>query len=190
MMKRKLHESNPGSMKKPNTGSSAVRSGTQELLTSRGTPRFEDAVLSTMFGISSALGAMSRAQEVLLDKIESIALKVGTLEKEVLSMKERLPPRPQEMPRPLPSWLPSNEEIREWLNSPKNSPERICSPDLTCSEMPYLSNLQSIDHQLMSDGSMDSQEWESLDWHIALCQEPTSKSPEPSGGMDTYVKKM
>jgi len=78
---------------------------------------------------------MLRAQEVLLDKIESIAQRVETLSKEVLSMKEesaRIEMRQQDR-----SWLPSDEEIKAWLNSPVKSPTHGSIMDLTCSETPY-----------------------------------------------------
>jgi len=188
MSKRTSPASSPSSTKKPNTGSSAKKSVIQELLISRDTPAFGDAIISSMFGISVALGAISRSQEVMLDKIESIALKVEILQKEVKSMKEELSPV-QETPSPTASWLPSNEELREFLNSPLSSPERTCFPDLTCYETPYLSSLPSIDLTFPSDGSTDLLEWENLDWPTSLSPTPTSKNQEQNGGMDTYVKR-
>ena len=172
-MKRPISKPSPlGLTKKQNTGSSDVKSEIQELPIFRGTPRFEDGVLSIMSGISSALGHIYKAQEVLLDKIELIAVKVETLQQEVQSMKAPPPPVVKTNSPDL-SWLPSDLEIKEWLNSPMNSPERICSPDLTCSETPFLSNPQSIDLTSTSSGSSDSQEWVNQDWHISSYQKPT-----------------
>jgi len=161
MSKRTLPASPLGSKKKQSTGSLVEKSAIQELRTFRGTPRFEDAMLSVMFGVSSQLGAISRAQEVLLDKIESIAQKAETLQKEVNSMKEAL--RQQEKSSQSPSWLPSDMELKEWLNLPINSPERMCSMDLTCSETPYLSDPLLTDLPSTSDGFGDLQEWVNLD---------------------------
>jgi len=165
MTKRKMC---PGSQltsqKKPNTGSSAERSAMAELVISRGTPRFEDGVLSMLFGINSAVGAISRAQEVLLDKIELIAAKVETLSKEVQSMKAA-PLEPQaETSLPVPSWMPSDAELAEWLSSPIPSPERICSPDIACSETPYQSFPPSIDLTFQSGGYTELLEAGSPEW--------------------------
>jgi hypothetical protein len=162
MSKRKMcPASQLGSQKKPSTGLSAEKSAIEELRIFRGTPRFEDAIVSAMFGVSLALGAISRAQEVLLDKIESTAAKVETLRKEVQSMK--VSQVEVEMNKPDRSWLPSDPEIREWLNLPIPSPERICSPELTCSEMPFLCESLSSDLPSTSDGYMDLREWVNLD---------------------------
>jgi len=162
MSKRKMcPASQLGSKKKPSIGSSAERLVTQELLTSKGTPRFEDAIVSVMFGVSSALGAISRAQEVLLDKIESIAQKQETLLKEVQSMKVKEVPAETSLPDH--SWLPSNLEIEGWLNSPIPSPEHISSMDLTCSEMLFPLNHPVRDPIYRSGGSSDLPEWENLD---------------------------
>jgi len=112
------------------------------------------------FGISSQTGAMLRAQEVLLDKIESIAQRVETLSKEVLSMKEesaRIEMRQQDR-----SWLPSDEEIKAWLNSPVKSPTHGSIMDLTCSETPYPSLPPLNVNQFTSGGSMELPEWASL----------------------------
>jgi len=162
MSKRKMcPASQLGSKKKPSTGSSAERSVIQELLTSKGTPRFEDAIVSAMFGVSSALGAISRAQEVLLDKIESIAQKQETLLKEVQSMKVKADQPVTTLQDH--SWLPSNLEIEGWLNSPIPSPEHISSMDLTCSEMLFPLNHPVRDPTYRSGGFSDLPEWENLD---------------------------
>jgi len=166
MTKRKMC---PGSQltsqKKPNTGSSAERSAMAELVISRGTPRFEDGVLSMLFGINSAVGAISRAQEVLLDKIELIAAKVETLSKEVKSMKAApLEPGAGETSKPAPSWLPSDAELAEWLSSPIPSPERTSTPDITCYETPYQSFPPSIDLTFQSGGYTELLEQGSPEW--------------------------
>jgi len=149
MSKRKMcPASQLGAKKKVSIGSSAERSEIQVPLTYKDTSRFESGVLSFMFGISSQTGAMLRAQEVLLDKIESIAQRVETLSKEVLSMKEesaRIEMRQQDR-----SWLPSDEEIKAWLNSPVKSPTHGSIMDLTCSEIP----LAPVE-QITSGGSME-----------------------------------
>lgn len=118
------------------TGSSGKKSVIQELHTSRGTSHFEDAVISAMFGISLALGSISRSQEVLLDRIESIAVKVETLQKEVTSL-QQLNQRPIEILSPTPLELPSEEEMMAWLSSPMNMQVPSTIPDLTCSETIY-----------------------------------------------------
>jgi len=66
-----------------------------------------------------------------------IALRVETLSKEVQSMKVDLVKI--EMRQPETSWLPSDEAIRGWLNSPIQSPTHGSIMDLTCSETPFIS---------------------------------------------------
>jgi len=163
MSKRKISpDAEVSSKNRLNIGSSAVRSAMEELRTSRGTPRFDDACLSMLLGINLAIGSMSRGQEVLLDKIESIAQKVETLKKEVTLMKELLPAR-VETTLLAPSWLPSDLEIQEWLSSPIPSPERISSPVITCFETLSHFDNPVIDLTSQSGGSMDLLEWESLE---------------------------
>jgi hypothetical protein len=161
MSKRKMcPASQLSAKKKANIGSSAERSEIQVPLISKGTSRFESGVLSFMFGISSQTGAMLRAQEVLLDKIESIAQRVETLSKEVLLMKEesaRTLMREQDR-----SWLPSDEEIKAWLNSPIQSPTHGSIMDLTCSETPFQSLPPLNVQQFQSGGSTELPEWASL----------------------------
>lgn len=99
--------------------------------------------------------------QVLLDRIDYIAVKVESLEKEVQSMKEVKPP--PEMNLQNTSWLPSDPEIREWLNMPIPSPERSSSVDLLCSETPFPSNNQWIDQTFPSSGSGARQEWANQD---------------------------
>jgi len=172
MSKRKISlDSKASSSKKPNTGSSAVRSEIQELLISKDTPHFNDGILSMLFGINLAVGAISRAQEVLLDKIESIAQKVEILSKEVHSMKAQPQVSPV-MNSEDRSWLPSNSEIQEWLNTPIPSPERTSFPELTCSEMLWPSSLQSNDPISKFNGFMAHQESENPDWPTQLFQKP------------------
>ncbi|AXH75113.1 MAG: hypothetical protein [Acamarivirus nebulais] len=172
MSKRKMcPASQLTSKKKQSTGSSAVRSEMEELLISRDTPLFSDGVVSMLFGINLAVGAISKGQEVLLDKIESIAQKVEILSKEVQSMKEQHQVNPV-MNLESPSWLPSNSEIKEWLNSPIPSPERMSFPDLTCSETLWPSNLQLKDPISEFNGFMAHQEQENQDWPTVLFQKP------------------
>jgi len=161
MSKRTLSASRLGATKKPSIGSSAERSEIQVPLICKGTSAFEEGVLSFMFGISSQTGAILRAQEVLLDRIESIALKVEILQKEVQSMKEDC--QRIETKSPERSWLPSDEVIRGWLSSPIPSPTHGSTMDLTCSEMPFISEPQSSDPIYWYDGSMELPEWGSLD---------------------------
>jgi len=121
-------------------GSSGKKSALEGLITSRGTSHFEDAIISALFGVSLALGSISRSQEVLLDRIESIAQKMETLEREVRSLQIPAPNPPLET-NSLPSSLNvSEEEILAWLNMPVTEEVRGTSPDITCSEMlfPYV----------------------------------------------------
>lgn len=115
-------------------GSSGKKSVIQELHTSRGTSHFEDAVISAMFGISLALGSISRSQEVLLDRIESIALKQEALLKEVTYLQNLQNKRPIEILSPVSLDLPSEEEMMAWLSSPTITPEPGTTPDITCYE--------------------------------------------------------
>ncbi|AXF52028.1 MAG: hypothetical protein [Cressdnaviricota sp.] len=188
MSKRKMcPASQLGASKKPSTGSSVERPVNLEPLISKDTSRYEDGVLSLMYQVSSHLGHISRGQQVLLDRIESIAAKVETLSKEVNSMKagsEEIKTKSEER-----SWLPSNLEIQEWLNSPIQSPERGSTMDLTCSEMPFLSTQPLTGLPSMFDGFGDFQEWVKVDMPMTPSLMPMSRSQEPSGGMDISAKK-
>lgn len=105
----------------------------EELLTSKGTSRFQDALLCSLFALSSATGAITKSLEVLHQKIERIARKMETLEKEVnrprrsgrseleMSLQENLPEL-------------SMEEIEAWLNSPMPTLAPGTSVDITCYE--------------------------------------------------------
>lgn len=188
MSKRTSAPSNLGPKKRPSTGSSVERPVNLEPLISKDTSRYEDGVLSLMFQVSSHLGRISRGQQVLLDRIEDIAAKMETLKKEVKSMKEEEKQKTK-MNKPGSSWLPSNKEIEEFLNSPIQSPERGYSMDLTCSEMPYPSMQPLNDPTSMFDGFGDLPEWVKVDWPTETFQTPTLKTPEQSGGTDISVKK-
>jgi len=86
--------------------------------------------------------------------------KGGNFIEEVLSMKEesaRIEMRQQDR-----SWLPSDEEIKAWLNSPVKSPTHGSIMDLTCSETPYPSLPPLNVNQFTSGGSMELPEWASL----------------------------
>jgi len=180
--------SNLGPKKKPSTGSSVERPVNLEPLICKDTSRYEDGVLSLMFQVSSHLGHISRGQQVLLDRIEDIAAKMETLKKEVKSMKaERT--QATKMNKPDSSWLPSNKEIEEFLNSPIPSPERGFSMDLTCSETPFQTTQPLNDLTSMFDGFGDLQEWEKVDWPMPHSQMPMLKTPELNGGTDISVKK-
>jgi len=163
MSKRKIsQDAEVSSKSRLNTGSSALNNQLEVLRTSRGTPRFDDACLSVLLGISLAVGSISKGQEVLLDKIESIAQKVEDLKKEVTLMKEQQQVR-VETTLHAPSWLPSDLEIQGWLSSPIPSPERISSPVITCFETLSHFDNPVIDLTSQSGGSMDLLEWESLE---------------------------
>jgi len=187
MSKRTLPPSKLGPNKKPSTGSSVERPVNLEPLISKDTSHYEDGVLSLMYQVSSHLGAISRGQQVLLDRIEDIAAKMETLKKEVKSMKAR--PREIKIPQPETSWLPSNKEIEEFLNSPIQSPERTSSMDLTCLETLFPLSQPSIDPTLMFDGFGEDPEWVRVDWRTQPSQMHMSKTQEQSGGMDTSSKK-
>jgi len=152
----------PESVLKPKSrlsiGSSGKKSALAELRTSKGTSSFDDAIISAMFGVSLALGSISRAQEVLLDRIESIAAKMETLQKEVKSLQTD---QQNEAAMKSQNNLPmiSNEEIQEWLNSPIPSPERGIIPDITCYEIPFHYADPSYVIPSVSDGYVDLPEW-------------------------------
>lgn len=131
-----MNTSKKHSLPSASTGLSAKKSVIQELHTSRGTDRFEDAVISAMFGISVALGSISRSHEVLLDKIEIIAQRMETLKKEVTSLRMPPPPPPPSPETRLPesSELPSEQEMMDYINSLQTMLEFGTSPDITCYE--------------------------------------------------------
>lgn len=127
---------NPSSNLSPNmqpTSSLGRRYPIQELLISRDSSRFHDAIISSMFGISAALGRISNQQEVLLNKIELIAQKQEILQKEVQSLKKAVKEIPATQLRGN-SPLPFPEEIQAWLDLPLPSPPHGTTADLRCSE--------------------------------------------------------
>lgn len=117
-------------------GSSGKKSALQELHMSKGTSHFDDAVISSMFAISSALGSILKSQGVLLDKIECIAQKMEILSKEVTSLKENQVKisQPVETTSPRSLEWPSDQEMMAWLSSPMFEPDHGTFPDITCYE--------------------------------------------------------
>jgi len=168
-------------MKRQNTGSSGEKSGSQGPDTYRGMPLTNEGVLSMLFGINLAQGHILKGLEVLQDRIETIAQKVEIISKEVQSLK--VPIDPPEMNSENPSWLPSDLEIREWLNTPLPSPERSSLVDLQCYETPFPSIHQWFDHQSQQGGTTDLQVLASQNELMKSSQKRTSKNPGPSGGM-------
>jgi len=140
---------------RPDTGSSERKSPIQELLTSRDSPRFADAVISSMYAISSALGSISRQQEVLLEKIDLIAQKQEILQKEVIALRREGNPS-LGMNSPPHSQNFTDLDIQAWLNSPLRIQEPGISPELHCSEMLNPSYNQYIDLTSPSSGSMEN----------------------------------
>jgi hypothetical protein len=128
------------SKEKPSTMSSVEKSVNQVLLTSRDTVHFQDGILSSMFAISSALGSISKEQKVLLDKIESIALRLDITSRAVHLMRDELDRIKTNFPES--SSKPSEEEIRELLNSQKATRIFGSIMDLTCSETLWSSEPQ------------------------------------------------
>jgi len=136
MSKRKMcPASQLGAKKKVSIGSSAERSEIQVPLTYKDTSRFESGrtfiyvrnKLSNRCHVESSRGTARQNREY--------CSKGGNFIEEVLSMKEesaRIEMRQQDR-----SWLPSDEEIKAWLNSPVKSPTHGSIMDLTCSETPY-----------------------------------------------------
>ena len=61
------------------------------------------------------------------------------------------------------SWLPSDEEIKAWLNSPVQSPTHSFSMDLICSETPYPCIPPLNVNQFQFGGSSGHQEWGNQD---------------------------
>jgi len=173
------------------TTSSGKKSEMEELLISKGTPTFQDGIISMLFGINLALGTMSKGQTVLLDKIESIAQRVETLSKEVSSLKEEVTKDLLQTAMRLPeiSSLPSNQEIEDWLNSPLPIPEPGVSMDLTCYETINPSSYLWNDPTWTFDGFMVNQESENPDSPILNFQTSTLKNQEPSGGTGTCSKR-
>jgi len=172
------------------TSSLAKKSAMEELLTSRGTSGFPDAIISVLFQLSSVLGAMSKEHAVLLEKIENIAQKVETISKEVSVLKTtlenaataatNLPPSSED------AWM---MELQELLNSPPRIPVHGDSLDLRCSETLNPSfNLWS-DPTSEWNGSTAHQESVNQGMRMKSGPKRTSKSPEPSGGMDIFKRR-
>jgi len=119
----------------PPTGLSVEKKAKVELPISKGTSNFESALISVNFAISSHLGVITKSQEVLLNKIELIALRMETLEKEVNFLVEER--KKDEIEKKLQQdsvtqWV---EELKQSENLLKNSLEPGMDLDLTCSEM-------------------------------------------------------
>lgn len=172
---------------RPSTLSLVKRPEMEELLTSRDSSRFDSAVISVMFGLSSQVGAISRAQEVLLSRIECIALRVETLLKEVQFLGQVSLQTETNLQQS--SELPSAQEIEDWLISPPRIPDVGCGADLLCSEMLNLSSHPSNDHQFQWNGSMELPVWARADVPTRPSPTPILRSQEPSGGMDTCKRK-
>lgn len=105
----------------------------EELITSKGSSRFENALVSTLFGVSSALGSISKSLEVLHNKTEAIALRMETFEKEVNSPR-RAGRKELEMTSPPSSHWPSMEELEAFMNLPMPTQGPGTSQDITCYE--------------------------------------------------------
>lgn len=170
------------SKKRPSTGSSVEKYLQQVPLISKDMPRTNEGVLSMLLGINLAQGHILKGLTVLQDKIENIAANLEILSKEVASMKAE--PVQPEMNLENPSWLPSDLEIKEWLNMPILSPEHSSLVDLSCYETPFPSIHQWIDHQLEQGGSTDLQVLANQNELMKSSKKPISKNQEPSGGMD------
>lgn len=127
-----MNRSSPLSKRARSIPSSVEKSAIPALLISRDTPSFQDGVISAMYQISLAVGSTSRSLEVILDKIDSIALKVEALEKQVHFLGLSL--ARQETSSLLNSEIPSDQEIQDWFNSLNPIPALGTSPDITCSE--------------------------------------------------------
>ena len=171
---------------RPNTLSLVKKSEMEELLTSRDSSRFDSAVISVMFGLSSQAGAISRAQEVLLSRIESIASSLETLSKEVQSLQVNLK---LEMSSRQVSMLPSEQEIQDWLSSPPRIPDVGSGQDLLCSETLNLSSLQFNDQEYPWNGSTELPVWARVDVPTKPSPTPILRNQERSGGMDTCKRK-
>lgn len=118
---------------KPTTGLPVEKLVREELLTSKGTSRFDDAMISAMFGISSALGSISKGLEVLQEKTGHIAARMETLEREV-NRPRRLQQSALEMTSP-PNFVEwSLEDMQALMNSPMPTPGPGTSVDITCYE--------------------------------------------------------
>lgn len=117
-----------------NTSSSEKRLDPKELLISRDTPHFADAVISTMFGINSAVGSILKSQRVILDRIETIAQRMETIEKEVQSLKDQLTIKPPETSLPMNSPFALDQDLMDFINSLPPVLEHGISPDIICYE--------------------------------------------------------
>jgi len=116
------------------TGSSAKKSEMEELLTCRDTPHFADGVISMLFGVNLAVGRILKSQEVLLDKIESIAQRMEILEKEVSLVKAQIVPNYQEMILEKSSQKSSEEVMKDYMTSLESMLDVGISADIICYE--------------------------------------------------------
>lgn len=105
----------------------------EELLISRDTSSFADGVLCFLSKLAIQSERIMKSQEVLLDKIDSIARRVETLENSVKSMKP-IQFEQVEMSSPSSLGLPSEEEIQGWMNSLDLTPAVTTSMDMCCYE--------------------------------------------------------
>lgn len=156
----------------------------KELHTSRVISDLRDHIVSQQLRIDISLVAMSRSLVVLHDRIESIAPNLEILKSSVnsliLQVKEQA-----EMNLPLPLVLTPVMDVEELLDSPRNTQERMPSPDIRCCETFGLCRSLSRDLRAVASGTTGDQEWENLDELMKNYQEHISRNPEPSGGMDT-----
>jgi len=143
------------------TASSDGRSELEELITSRGTSNFADAIISAQFAICSALAHTSSQLEEMTRKIDRIARRMGTIENTV-NLLARKVEDVQRTVTPLPSasrssWSPPMD-WKEFADSLLKSPERTTSPDIHCDETTLSRSLRCHDLTLLSGGSTAHQE--------------------------------
>lgn len=153
-----------GSSSTPRMPLSVGRSEMQALLTSRGTSNFEDAIISSQFGLLSVLTRISNQQEEAMRAINRIARKVGTLESSVNLLHAKLADvTARQLQNDSLNFANPPMDWEEFVNSLMKSPERTTSQDITCEETFLNQNPQSIEKPSRSNGFGEDQEWVKVD---------------------------
>lgn len=139
--------------------------------TSRDISDLRGHIVSQLSRIDISLDAISRSLVVLHDRIESTARKMETFESSVNSLLKQKEEAPVMNSQGSSGKTPLMD-VEELPDTPITTLVRSTSPDITCYETIGLCKHQKEDPIFLSDGYMESQEWENLEELMKHFQTP------------------
>jgi len=153
--------------------------------------REQDSLLSKLCSARKRILNLEEERQMITDAIarkEAKAMRPGDYQQVMEQMESPLDPRVQTKMDLLPCSETLPESPSEMVYVPSRSPslERSTSLDITLSQIINDSSDLWNENPSPSLGFMDPQEWASLDELMSSIQTPILRSPEPSGGMDTW----